>query len=238
MMFGHQSRRLSLYAEGLLSAPEAARVAGHLLACRRCRRELELVREGVRFGALLGRAAPSEDSLPAWSDLAPRLVATPPPRMTVSFGWAPALAALVLVVAGGAALWWPRTAGPSPLESAALAAHGAPVAVKADDEPSLARLVTGQGLRATWPAAVVGGALVGASPLPGGGAALSFSYQGQPVTLAVARADAPAPASKRIAYRTVGELEVARWLSGDQSYVLVSRLRGDASCAICHGARI
>jgi anti-sigma factor RsiW len=233
----HESRWLSAYLEGVLPSQDAARVAGHLLGCRPCRRELELVREGLRLGAALAASPPSEESLPAWSDLAPLLAAPRPPRMTWSFRWATALAAVAVLAAGGA-LCWPRSAGPSPLEQAALAAHRTPTVTRTGDDASVRRWLVEGGLRAAWPASVAGRTLLGASPLPGGGAALSFDYQGEPVTLAMARAGEAGGGGKRIAYRTVGDLEVASWLSGDQSYVLVSRLRGDASCAVCHGARI
>jgi hypothetical protein len=191
------------------------------------------VREGVRLCAGMG-AAPGDDALPAWSDLAP-LLAQPEPRpMTLSFRWVPVLAAGMLLAVGQALCRQPASA--SRLEEAALTAHRSAVVVPGGDDAGLRRWLSEQGLNAVWPRALAGRTVVGGIPLAGGAAAVSFNYQGAPVTLAVARAEGPA-APKRVAYRLIDDLQVARWTSGGQSYVLVSPLRGEAPCAVCHGER-
>lgn len=55
-MFGsHVSKKLSPYWNGELAPEEAARVAGHVAKCDRCRRESEEVEAGARFARELGR---------------------------------------------------------------------------------------------------------------------------------------------------------------------------------------
>jgi len=57
----HVKRRLSAYCNGELADEESRRVAEHLLACQRCRKEYERVNLGVRFARQLTKVtAPDE----------------------------------------------------------------------------------------------------------------------------------------------------------------------------------
>ena len=60
-MFGqHFNQQLTAYAHGELSAPEAKRVAAHLDACARCRREFAEISYGIRLAeSLTLRSAPA-----------------------------------------------------------------------------------------------------------------------------------------------------------------------------------
>jgi hypothetical protein len=61
-MFGqqHVTHQLTAYAHGELTAPEAQRVAAHLDACARCRREFAEITYGMRLvGSLNARRAPA-----------------------------------------------------------------------------------------------------------------------------------------------------------------------------------
>lgn len=60
-MFGqHVRHQLTPYAHGELSAPEASRVAAHLDACARCRREFAEITYGIRLAeSLTTRTAPA-----------------------------------------------------------------------------------------------------------------------------------------------------------------------------------
>jgi anti-sigma factor RsiW len=238
LTFGHASRWLSPYAEGVLPPAQAGRVAHHVLGCRRCRRKLDAVREGVRFAAAL---RPAEGGgPPSWGSLAP-LLEPPPARAFFPFSlrWAVAAAALVAVVAGGL-LARPSAAGRS-LEAAAVAAHRAPaLEVRSSDPGVLTRWIAERtGFSLTLPAPSAEHALEGAGlvPIDGGQAVVvAARLGGEPVTLLVADARAPAPTSgaKRITTRLSGDLNVATWLRGPRSYALVSSQRGEAACTLCH----
>ncbi|HEV7905763.1 MAG TPA: FecR domain-containing protein [Pyrinomonadaceae bacterium] len=60
-MFGqHVKHELTAYAHGELSAPESSRVAAHLKACERCRREFAEITHAIRLAASLTlRSAPA-----------------------------------------------------------------------------------------------------------------------------------------------------------------------------------
>lgn len=210
MIFGrHVTRWLSPYCEGVLPAPQASHVAAHLLACQRCHRELAFVRAGSRLAARMQPASESSGSdLPCWSDLGP-LLDTPPARASAMlWSWAPAVA-LALVVTS-AVLWQrspaPRTATAGPAQALE------EVAVAAYRGESLSPESSGaERLVRRWIA-------------------------GEPVTLVVGDADfgTRRPGPKQISYRTADNLHLASWTRDDRRYVLVSRLAGDAACAICH----
>jgi hypothetical protein len=232
-MFGrHPTRWLAPYAEGLLPAAHASRIAGHVLCCPRCRRALELVRTGQ---ALASRLGPAADAAPSWSDLAPILDA--PPRPAPSFPWAFAAAAMAMVA--GALAW--RGFGPvearasAPLELAALDAHqrGAPE-LRSGDAGFVQRWVAERtGLELSPPPSNGERQLEGATRLAGGAIALDYRLGSEPVTLVVAAAAATAE-RKRISRRTEGALEVSSWIRGNRAYALVSRLRAGVACTLCH----
>jgi anti-sigma factor RsiW len=204
-LFGrHVTRWLSAYCEGVLPAPQSSRIAAHLLACQRCRRELDLARTGV---ALAGRlrptamAAAAPAGMPSWGELGPLLEDRAPARLSL-LRWAP-VAALALLVVGGA-LWkgTARSRGgafPATLEETALAAHRGSGLELRPDERVVRRWIAGE-----------------------------------PVTLVEAPSPIDRPGRKRIDYRTIGDLRLASWTQDDRHYVLVSRLPGEAACTVCH----
>jgi anti-sigma factor RsiW len=206
-LFGHVTRWLSAYCDGVLSAPQASRVAAHVLACQRCHRELALVRTGSRLAARLQPAAddPPPADLPTWSDLGPLLDARPSPRAAL-WRWVPA-AALAVVVSGAALghrgpLPGAASASVPPLEEVAAAAHRGETPDLAGDQFLVRRWIAGE-----------------------------------PVTLMVADAGGtagPPARAKQVSHRIIDDLQVASWTRNDRRYVLVSRLAGDAACSICH----
>ena len=239
-MFGHVTSWLAPYAEGALPPAQAGRIARHVFGCRRCRRDLDLVRAGR---ALASELRPATASPPSWGELAPLLDAAPAPRRIEPFRWALAAAAAVALAAGG--LLWRApdpvhaAGGPSPVEAAALAAHrGRTLELRTDDDRLLRRWIaerTSVELPAVADAASHKPA--GAARLPGGALALSYRLGDQPVTLVVAQAPAGETApdrNKRISRRSDGNLEIASWTRGNRSFALVSALRVDAACAVCH----
>jgi hypothetical protein len=153
-LFGHVRRWLGPYCEGALPPAQAARVAAHVLACRRCRRKLEEVRAGVRLARALvpaavpaalgeataGRSAwsswssasPAANAAAAaavdWSELAPLLDPRPSrPSAPARARWTlPVIAAASAAAAAALVVVGARvTFGPASLERAALSAHRA-----------------------------------------------------------------------------------------------------------------
>jgi hypothetical protein len=234
-MLGHAGRWLSPYAEGVLPPAEAGRVAHHVLGCRRCRRKLDAVREGLRFAAAL---RPAEGGAPpSWGSLAP-LLETPPRRsfFAVSLRWAVAATAMVALAAG---LLWraPSRAHGASLESAALAAyHTRPLDMRSADPAVLGSWIESRtGFSIALPPTTA--ALEGAGLLTIDGApavALSARLGGDPVTLLVADAPSATTGPKHITSRRMGDLTIATWARGGRRYALVSPPRGDAACVLCH----
>jgi anti-sigma factor RsiW len=74
MFARHVAKKLSAYAHGELPGAESARVAGHLCACARCRREFEEIKLGVRLcESLPPRRAPAA----LWGGIEAALAARP-----------------------------------------------------------------------------------------------------------------------------------------------------------------
>jgi anti-sigma factor RsiW len=271
-LFGrHVTRWLSAYCEGALPPAQASDVARHLLACRSCRRDAEQVREGVRMAASL-RLAPAGagatwPDLPSWSDLAPRLDDPAPRPFSLSMGWAPAAAAVLVVAVWGLGLranhrgLATTATAPSALEAAAVAAHrSAAVEMRTGDARLLHRWIADQvGLDVSLPGPGPDHVLEGAMRLPSlstRAVAVAGRVDGHPVTLVVEGlsgpsdladladlADFPDPGAtprmprttgKRVVHRSVDGLELAIWTRADRSYALVSDLKGDVACTLCH----
>jgi len=251
MFVSHVIHDLSPYAEGILPPGEAARVAGHLLGCERCRRALDPVRAGVRLARTLHPVA-APPSL--WSELEARLDVA---RTTPSGWWRPALAVAAVVLIAGALSWWRRdrvelsvaTGAPSPLESAALEAHAAaePLDLETGDPERLRGWIAQEtGLEVQL--AAVEQKVEGARIVRAGGVravAIAYLTSGCPATLVVSPrrplgAGAPAPGllRKHIAFRrdAARSLKVLSWTRGEQSYALVSALPGvgQEACFVCH----
>ena len=229
MFLRHPRRWLAPYAEGLLPTARASAVAEHVLRCPRCRRALDQVRAGQ---ALATRLAPREAG-PTWSELAP-LLDLPPPRTFAPYRYALAAAAAVAVIAGGLAVRGPRPGqarASAPLETLALEAHRTGALQVQTDDAGAVQTWLGQEL--PLPVTNEQRQLRGACRLGGGAVAVGYRLGGQDLTLVIG--DAPAgPARKKIERRQEGELQVASWTRGSRSYALVSRLRGDSGCAVCH----
>jgi FecR protein/Putative zinc-finger len=108
MFTEHVSKKLSAYCNGELRADESRRVGEHLLKCKRCHKEYERIRLGVRLAEQLPPvAAPAE----MWGDIEALLDAQarkPVGKPTAGgrlFGrgvtqWATAAALLLIVAAG------------------------------------------------------------------------------------------------------------------------------------------
>jgi anti-sigma factor RsiW len=113
-MFGqHVSKNLSAYCHGELSEQESRRVAEHLIGCKRCRREFEEIKLGVKLAEQLPRV-----SAPAnlWNEIEAGLTERSRPVVAeakrsarrFAFGWravAAACAVLLLSLVIGA-LWF------------------------------------------------------------------------------------------------------------------------------------
>jgi anti-sigma factor RsiW len=229
MFLRHPRRWLAPYAEGLLPTAQASAVASHVLRCSSCRRCLDQVRAGQ---ALATRLAP-RDAGPTWSELAP-LLDGPPSRTVAPYRWVLAAAAAVAIVAGGLAVRGPRPGeahASAPLSTLALEAHRAGTLELRTEDPQAVERWLGKDL--TVPATDDHRRLEGACRLGGGAVAVGYRLGGQEVTLAIGDAP-PGPARKQIERRQSGDLQVASWTRGNRSYALVSRLRGDTACAVCH----
>lgn len=105
-MFSHHvTRELSAYCNDELSPEESSRVAEHLIRCRRCRSEHEVVRFGVSVAERLPLIQAPES---LWSAIESGRTKIPPMRHGKAWGWQrpfAAVAASILVVVGLAALW-------------------------------------------------------------------------------------------------------------------------------------
>jgi anti-sigma factor RsiW len=238
----HETRWLSPYCDGVLPAPQASRVAAHVLACQRCHRELALVRTGTRLAArLVAAAGLTATQMPDWSEIGPRLDERPAVPAT-GWRWLPAAALVLLAVAGALhrrpVPRAPVADVPSPLEEAAVAAHdSSALEMRAGDERQVRRWISDHlGLDVSLPLDIAGRTVSGARRIGEGGVAVALALRGEPVTLAVAPAPSTRPAAgpKQISYRTIGELQVASWTRNDRRYVLASKLAGEAACSICH----
>jgi anti-sigma factor RsiW len=229
MFLRHPRRWLAPYAEGLLSPARASLVAGHVLRCQGCRRALDRVRAGQ---ALATRLAPRAEAAPSWRELAPLLDA-PAPRSFAPLRWSLAAAAAVAVVAGGLAWRGPHPVAArasAPLEALALDAHRTgTLELRTGDhrvvQPWLGDLPV--------PATDDQRRLEGASRLAGGAVALGYRVGAEKVTLVIADAAGGAP-RKAVVRREAGDLQVASWTRNNRSYALVSRLRGETACTVCH----
>ncbi len=105
----HVSRELSAYCQGELGPDESRRVAEHLLGCRRCRKELDLIKVGIQFAEQIVHA-PAPASL--WSDIVALLDRQPsarsakdrnPPRIWRTIALT---AAAVIVISAGFVTWY------------------------------------------------------------------------------------------------------------------------------------
>jgi hypothetical protein len=234
-MFGsHPTRWLAAYAEGLLPSGHAGQIAGHVLCCPRCRRALELVRDGQAAAARL----PLHDAAPTWSELVPLLDAPPPPA-SLPFRWALAVVTAVAALVGGLA-WRGQGAkeaqASAPLEALAVEAHLTGACELRTDDPEVARRWLAEGgLAVSPPPSTAEHRLLGAARLEGGAVALGYRLAGEPVTLVIGAAAATAE-RKRINRRTEGALEVSTWTRSNRAYALVSRLRAGVTCTLCHAA--
>jgi hypothetical protein len=229
MFFRHPRRWLAPYAEGLLPGAQASEVASHVLSCQGCRRALDQVRAGQALVARL----PRRESAPTWRELAPLLDA-PPSRSFAPLRWTLAAAAALAVAAGGLAWRGPRPVearASVSAEALALAAHRTPFELRTSDPQAVRRWVGDAEL--PLPPADQHRQLEGACRLAGGAVSLGYRLGDQKVTLVIAEA-ARSTARKVIDRRTDGDLQVASWTRGNRSFALVSRLRGDVSCAVCH----
>src|SRR6185436_11506766 len=105
-MFGnHVTSLSSAYFNGELSDPESSRVAEHLLACARCRKEFDTVKSGIKFAEKLEVVmAPAS----MWDGIAAGLDNKSTPRATAWF-LKPAIVAVAIVIAITASLVWLRT---------------------------------------------------------------------------------------------------------------------------------
>jgi hypothetical protein len=231
MFFRHPRRWLAPYAEGLLRPAQASAVASHVLRCQGCHRALDLVRAGQ---TLATRLAPARSAPPTWSELAPLLDA-PPPRSVAPFRWALAAAAAVAIAAGGLAWRGParvEASASAPLAALALETHRKGLDLPAGD-PRLAEWLADLPLPAPDDDEDNRRTLEGASRLAEGAFAIGYRLGGEKVTLLLGRASS-ATARKLVSRRTEGDLQVASWTMGGRSYALVSRLRGDTACTVCH----
>lgn len=61
MFSQHVSQKLSAYCHGELRVEESRRVAGHLINCQRCRRELEEIKQGISLAEQLPHVAAPPD---------------------------------------------------------------------------------------------------------------------------------------------------------------------------------
>lgn len=119
MFIRHVIKRLSAYYNGELSADESRRVREHLLACKRCRKEHDEIKFGVRLAAQLPMAsAPGE----MWSEIEALLDArsrTPVfeprrPRLAFAFSWYRVAAfSAMFVLAAAIGLFWYFHYGPT-----------------------------------------------------------------------------------------------------------------------------
>jgi hypothetical protein len=77
-MYGkHVDKKLSAYCHGELSNADSRRVAEHVLACQRCRRELEEIKLGINLAQRLPQVA-APDSL--WNEVEVALAQSQPTR--------------------------------------------------------------------------------------------------------------------------------------------------------------
>ena len=114
----HVVKQLPAFSNRELSAAESRRVREHMLGCKRCRKEHDEIKLGVRLAEQIHVAsAPAE----MWSEIEALLdgqtrrpVLQPPaPRFGFASGWYRAAAvAAVLVIAVAIGLWWSSYEGP------------------------------------------------------------------------------------------------------------------------------
>ncbi len=112
----HVSDDLAPYVEGLLHQAQVSRVATHLLACRRCRRELDQVRAGHRLAQTLATPA---SGVPTWSQIAGCLEAPAAYRPAI---WRITFAAAAVVALVGGA-WLRQAPSVSAAQPQAVAAY-------------------------------------------------------------------------------------------------------------------
>jgi ferric-dicitrate binding protein FerR (iron transport regulator) len=113
MFSQHVSRNLSAYCHGELSEAEAQRVAEHLIACQRCRREFEEIKLGVQFAEQLPRTSAPES---LWNEIEAALAERSNPNdarhapspLIARFGWRPiaAVCAVLLLALAIGGIWY------------------------------------------------------------------------------------------------------------------------------------
>jgi hypothetical protein len=129
MYASHVKKELSAYCHDELAERDAQRVREHLLVCRKCRREFEEIKLGVKLGEQLTRAtAPSElwseietllDKHPAPAPQRPKQKWLSLPSLRPRFAVV-ALASMLVLAAGVSIAWYFYVATGSSFEVASL----------------------------------------------------------------------------------------------------------------------
>jgi hypothetical protein len=116
MFSKHVTAQLSAYCHGELTEAESRRVAEHLRACGRCRKEHEEIQLGVHLARQLPRAqAPAE----LWGEITAALAPQPSnthrrPWLAFIFGWPQfAAASALILLLGCGAIWYYLSESPS-----------------------------------------------------------------------------------------------------------------------------
>lgn len=109
MFSKHVTKDISAYCHGELAAEEARQFAEHVMACAKCRAELEEIKRGIKLAEQLPKLEAPES---LWTGIEARL-GKPEPIATRSRSWQLRVAAVaaVVVLVGIVGVWWLRGDG-------------------------------------------------------------------------------------------------------------------------------